>query len=775
MKQKLLLLSLALTLSARAADAPWISLFNGRDLTGWKIVAKSDPANAVVEDGVMVLRQRPNTIEHTFVTSEKKYGDFILELDVKDDPGFNSGILLRCADAPADAKVRLNGYQVKIDNTARAWTGGIFDDFGGNWKWLYDLKDDARARAAFKLGEWAHFRIECFGSNLRVWINGVPTCNLIDGKYREGYLAFKIHAVGKSPKAGQAAIRFKNIRILTDAPQRFAQPMDLIARRAAPVPDDNDGDIQLPDGFRATIVADNLMVGKNDDKAKTGGKGNTLRFLTVAKNGDLYANSRKGGLIALRDSDDDGRADIIQEFGGSGGGTGIAFHKDWLYYSSASAIYRYAFSTNTFVPTGEPQLIAKLPDQNAHDAKAFAFDPQGNLFVDVGSPQNVASTGDRRKGAKGVDPTELQKEHGGIWRFKADVPNQEQLKDGYRYASGLRHVVSLAWNPVKQAFFMVMMGRDQLSTVAPEFYNDVDNAEAPAEEMHILREHGDIGWPSTYYDPRKKARMIAPEFGGDNQKQAEPGKYPDPLVAFPAHWAPLQMAFNTSQQFPNKYLNGAFIAFHGSWNRAPEPQRGYCVAFVPFGPDGMPVGTYEIFADGFAGRAEVKTPGQARFRPCGLAFGPDGTLYIGDSEKGRIWRVNYTGEHREKRAAANVAESAPVEKILSPLEAKNALAYKTYCAVCHMENGTGVTGMQPPLVGSDILAGDPAQLLRVVLNGPAAVLPADRPKYANLMPPMKFLPDAELAAALTHARANFVTNASPIAVDQVTAAKQANP
>ena len=176
----------------KTAAEPWVSLFNGRDLTGWKIVALTNPAPAVVEDGVMVLRQRTNTIEHTFVASEREYDDFILELDLKDDPGFNSGILLRCVDASADARVQLNGYQVKIDNTPRAWTGGIFDDFGDSWTWLHDLADNERGRAAFKLGEWAHFRIECIGPTIKVWVNGVPTCNLIDEKYRKGCIAFKI-------------------------------------------------------------------------------------------------------------------------------------------------------------------------------------------------------------------------------------------------------------------------------------------------------------------------------------------------------------------------------------------------------------------------------------------------------------------------------------------------------------------------------------------------------------------------------------------------------
>ncbi len=227
-------------------EPPWVTLFNGVDYDGWKIVARTDPAPAVIEDGAMLLRQRINTAEHTFVTSEKKYRDFILELDLKDDPSFNRGVLLRCVDTPADAKVRLHGYQVKIDNTKRAWTGGIFDDFGAGWTWMFDLKDDTRARAAFKLGEWSHFRIECIGPSVKVWVNGVPTCHLIDQKYGEGYIAFKIHALGNKPSATKQAIRLKNIRIITDQPERFAEPMDLVARHARDTPSDSDKALPKP-------------------------------------------------------------------------------------------------------------------------------------------------------------------------------------------------------------------------------------------------------------------------------------------------------------------------------------------------------------------------------------------------------------------------------------------------------------------------------------------------------------------------------------------------
>ena len=252
-------LSSALCLGAaepKTADAPWVSLFNGRDLTGWKIVALTNPAPAVVEDGAMVLRQRLNTVEHTFVASEREYDDFILELDLKDDPDFNSGILLRCVKASADAAVRLNGYQVKVDNTPRAWTGGVFDDFGDSWTWLHDLADNERGRAAFKLGEWAHFRIECIGPTIKVWVNDVPTCHLSDEKYRKGSIAFKIHSVGNNPKATQSAIRLKNIRIVSEHPERSALPMELPPRRAAAEPGKFDKAKPRPDRARLPAASE---------------------------------------------------------------------------------------------------------------------------------------------------------------------------------------------------------------------------------------------------------------------------------------------------------------------------------------------------------------------------------------------------------------------------------------------------------------------------------------------------------------------------------------
>jgi mono/diheme cytochrome c family protein len=324
---------------------------------------------------------------------------------------------------------------------------------------------------------------------------------------------------------------------------------------------------------------------------------------------------------------------------------------------------------------------------------------------------------------------------------------------------------------VSKQFFMVQMGRDNLNVVDPVHYDALDNAERVSEVMHMLHEGSNLGWPYSYWDPFKKAHMMAPEFGGDNFKRVDPDPYDVPVVAFPAHWAPIQMTLYNGTQFPAKYRGGAFVAFHGSWNRAPRPQAGYQVAFVPFDDKGMPLGTYETFADGFAGKDEFVNTGDARFRPAGVAVGPDGSLYITDTEKGRIWRVIYTGETNLTAHRAPSATSANVAA--TDDRSRGAELYQQICAACHMPDGTGVSGMQAPLVGSGVVSGDPATLIRVVLHGPVQVLPADRPKYANQMPPFAAaLNDADTADILTFARRVFGKGASPVTPAQVAAERQ---
>ncbi|WP_445735257.1 3-keto-disaccharide hydrolase [Mariniflexile sp.] len=209
-------------------DIPWKSIFNGKDFRGWTLVGSF--GKAWVEDGVIVTHMVSNTPEHTFLRTNKKYKDFILEADSKVEGAIHSGFILRSIKTPDTAKVCLYGYQVKLDPTDRKWTGGVFDDFGRSWSWWYTLEDDVRARDAFKMNEWNHFRMEVIGNNIKVWVNDVPTCNLINSKYPEGYIALKIHSLGNNPEREDAKVYFKNLKIITKNPEKYQKEMDLKPR-----------------------------------------------------------------------------------------------------------------------------------------------------------------------------------------------------------------------------------------------------------------------------------------------------------------------------------------------------------------------------------------------------------------------------------------------------------------------------------------------------------------------------------------------------------------
>ncbi|HKB57617.1 MAG TPA: PQQ-dependent sugar dehydrogenase [Lacunisphaera sp.] len=546
------------------------------------------------------------------------------------------------------------------------------------------------------------------------------------------------------------------------------------ASAGLPAPDPDDGAITLPPGFRALVVADNLVVGK-----KTGNTSERLRFLAVAPNGDIYAKIYHGGILALRDTDGDGRADVIKEFGPGDGGTHIMFHDGWLYHSSRTAVYRYKYTPGELVPGGEMQTIVHhLPAERDHDAKAFAFDDQGRMIVEVGSPYNVYSDGDRRLGARGKTPAEVdefQKTYGGFWRFDPNKLNQTQA-DGVRFSTGHRHCLALAWQPASREFFMVMMGRDQMNTIAPEYYDDLDNAERDAEEMHLLHEGANLGWPYTYWDPIKQARMVGPEYGGDNRKRDDNPLFDKPVVAFPAHWAPLQMTLYTGTQFPAHYRNGMFVAFHGSWNRAPRAQAGYKIAFVPFDDQGRPLGAYETFAEGFAGVDYFTNTGDARFRPSGVTVGPDGSLYVSETEKGRIWRIIYTGETGPAAGKKSTTAVPAPAAALAGADTPGGKIYLQVCAACHMPNGSGVSNMQPALAGSAVVAGDPDRLINVILRGPAAVLPPDREKFSNIMPPYgAAISDADVAGIINYLRKNFAPPGATEVTPAQVAAQRAKP
>jgi glucose/arabinose dehydrogenase len=291
-----------------------------------------------------------------------------------------------------------------------------------------------------------------------------------------------------------------------------------------------------------------------------------------------------------------------------------------------------------------PERIVKdLINRRQHASKSITVDGRGNIYVNIGAFSNACQERDRTKGSKGMMPCPVLDSAAGIWQFNASKGDQT-YGDGKRYATGLRNVVGLDWNKQADQLFVTQHGRDQLFQLYPELYDAKQSAELPAETMYAIKEGDDCGWPYVYYDPFQKKKILAPEYDGDGKKTGG-DKAVDPVVAFPAHLAPNALLFYTGSMFPAKYRNGAFIAFHGSWNRAPEPQKGYFVAFVPF-KNGKPSGEWEVFADNFAGTDEIQSPGQARHRPCGLAQGPDGALYVSDDVKGTIFKITYQGSNR---------------------------------------------------------------------------------------------------------------------------------
>jgi len=399
--------------------------------------------------------------------------------------------------------------------------------------------------------------------------------------------------------------------------------------------------INVPDGFKATVFHSGL---------------GATRHMAVRENGDVYVarefrisrpmfgqEATWGSLAVLRDEDKDGVADWVENFGATDNGGVVRIHDEHLYFSSDQVVYRIPLDDNLVPAAGAEPVAGGFPMTASHGTKSLAFDAEGNVYVNSGAPSNVCETKRFTRESPGFDPCRQLERSAGIWRFKADGQYQDQVRDGERYVTGTRNVVAMAWNPWADQLFFVMHGRDSIGMLWPDYFTREDNAELPAEEFHSARAGDNFGWPYTYFDPRTNQRLLSPEYGGDGKQEPETGKYKDPLIAFPAHWAPNDLLFHSGTNLPEKYAQGAFIVFHGSWNRMPYEQDGFKLVFVPM-RDGKVTGDWEIFIDGFDGPERVKNPAKANYRPTGLAEGPDGAIYISEDKHGRIWKVMPTGE-----------------------------------------------------------------------------------------------------------------------------------
>jgi glucose/arabinose dehydrogenase len=423
------------------------------------------------------------------------------------------------------------------------------------------------------------------------------------------------------------------------------EPVGINTAAASVVCDADDAGISLPAGFCAVTVADLTMDGAPAP----------ARHLVVVPGGNIFVavNSPRNvqpsfGIIGLRDIDGDGRADEQARFSPGLGGSGLAWSNGFLYFGVNDRVLRFTLGAGMLTPSRPADVVVSgLPNTGDHISKTVVIKDQRTLWVNVGSASNACQEQNRHLESPGIYPCPELPIRAGVWQFDAQRLGQTQA-DGHHYATGLRNMVALAVQPRTGQLFGVQHGRDMLFENWPDDFTVEEDAVLPAEELVRITDGSDNGWPYCYYDAVfEHAKVLAPEYGGDGHvTSGGPGvdcaSYNQPLVTFGAHWAPNGIHFYTGKQFPARYRGGAFVAFHGGFDRAPLPNEGYQVAFVPFGTNGLPAGTWETFANGFAG-SDGPLPATALHRPVGVTEGPDGSLYVSDDRGGRIYRILYTG------------------------------------------------------------------------------------------------------------------------------------
>lgn len=548
------------------------------------------------------------------------------------------------------------------------------------------------------------------------------------------------------------------------------------ADKLLPPSDDSNGGLFLPQGFEALVVVDSI--------------GRT-RHITVNERGDIYAqlsNSDDGkGTVAIRDLDHDGRADSIVHFGDfldkGRGATGLTIHDGYLYTSTKRHIFRNRLKEGELVPTSKTEVVLTdldpNVDRNWHTTKPVAFDEEGYMYVPFGSPSDACQDIELYgpvgiPNGKGLEPCPELEKHAGIWRFEANRTGLTQ-EDGTKFATGIRSVVGMTWNPKDKSLYAVGNGIDNFHTIFPDRYTEWEAAVHPSEKLMVINEGSNYGWPYAYYDHIQKKNVLQPGYGGDGEIIGRASEFDEPVIGFPGHWAPMDVMFYDGDQFPDRYKNGAFVAFHGSTDRAPYPQAGFIVCFVPFDENGKSTGEWEVFADGFAQVDVVANTSDAVYRPMGLSTGPDGSLYISESNKGKIWRVMYKGDkskfgeeelapmEKRKVTQSYIKDPDPVTDVIQEGDTYSGrVLYNTYCAACHQGDGKGDNNRFPPLRDSDWVTGEEERLIDVVLNGLQGPIEVNGKSYDGLMPANGHLDNHAIASILTYVRKVFGNESPPV-------------
>ncbi|NJR78535.1 3-keto-disaccharide hydrolase [Sphingomonas corticis] len=201
----------------QATAAPWRDLTPKAGLAGWR--PTGGEATYTVENGELVGRAMPGKA-NSWLVSDVRFGDYIMEFEAKTDPTLNSGVMVRGQSRADYRNGVVHGYQAEIDPSPRGWSGGMYDE--QRRQWLYSLGRNDAARRTFRSGDWNRYRIEAIGNRIRTWINGVPATDIVDDTDASGFIAFQVHAVPDEVAARHPEVRFRNVRVITDRPQRYA-------------------------------------------------------------------------------------------------------------------------------------------------------------------------------------------------------------------------------------------------------------------------------------------------------------------------------------------------------------------------------------------------------------------------------------------------------------------------------------------------------------------------------------------------------------------------
>lgn len=386
----------------------------------------------------------------------------------------------------------------------------------------------------------------------------------------------------------------KPIQVAVESlPQPFASESAAKSPNVVPIP--TDPLLNVPNGFTVNVFAEGL---------------DRPRWLALTPTGDvLVTETRENRIRLLRDANGDGAAELMQTFAGPENGLnipfGMSFAPGYFFLGNTDAVIRFPYTNGQEQLSGQGEVIANLPGggYNQHWTRNVRVAPAGNkLYVSVGSRSNV-------------DIEELP-------RAAVQVMNLDG-SDAQIFASGLRNPVGLDFHPMTQELYTTVNERDGIGDdLVPDYLTRLQAGEF-------------YGWPYAYLRPDLLDPRQVQGGQSTNPELAAQTRTPD--VLFQAHSAALGLQFYNGKTFPERYRNGAFVAFRGSWNRSQG--TGYKIVFVPFGADHRPLGSYEDFLTGFLLDPSVPTTWG---RPVGLLMLPDGSLLFTEEMNNRIYRIQYT-------------------------------------------------------------------------------------------------------------------------------------